>query len=320
MDLNQASTAIGCLLGVCTLSKLGFLDFEDLTAPSNSSITSEYLQSLNYAPNFTLAETTSIFLKTSLERHTDLLLPEKLESTTNLRRVCFEPEHRRNVQKSVLFTDMQNFIPHKDLLNDDCNYIMFYGDKLWSKKSRDKLEKVIYASQTLPFTKFAFVYVNSKLVTNISESTLLVNFGVHSVPRLVLASGNVHVNCSCRPIFSGKTTKSGRKNGPRRNFTSTTVRRNKVERLDTPFRSSASHQIHIQMHGLSADELSQKLAILVGEYQNRYWYPHIRRVYPEDSLIQNATFSKLQHILFNDKVLLSAACAYTIMYFSTMLL
>jgi len=344
LDAHTISTLVGCLIGILSFSKLGFLDFPSTNSktenPTNStrfsklngttgSTTQPELNnplptSQNYEYLFNKSSTANIFLQTCL----DQISPEHFKVPESgiekpLKQICQEPAHRRNIRKDVIFTDLQHFQPYKQLNNEDCSYILFYGDKLWSKKSKVKFDMVLRSAESLPFTQFIFVHVDNKIIANVTESTLLVFFQVQAVPQLVLTSSYVQAQsgCNCKsPLFMGRRKKTTKKiedrakrvlNGSSESvhsvkpeFSNATTRNFKPNRL----RIKSASRAYVQMNNLDQNELSKKLAYLVGEFQNRYWFFQKRREITVPNVVSN--LNCLQKIIYNEHLILLFAASY----------
>lgn len=184
---------------------------------------------------------------------------------------------------------------------------------------------VLKSAESLPFTQFIFVHVDNKIIANVTESTLLVFFQVQAVPQLVLTSSYVQAQsgCNCKSSFylgrKKKTTKniedrekqrvvnesSESVQSAKREFSNSTIRTTfKSNRL----RVKSASRAYVQMNNLDQIELSKKLAYLVGEFQNRYWFSQKRREITVPDVVSNLNF--LQKIIYNEHLILLFAASY----------
>jgi hypothetical protein len=350
LDAHTISTLVGCLIGILSFSKLGFLDFPSISSntekptenPNSTNFTKSdqhpalpptFLQpptSQNNEYLFNKSSAENIFLQTTL----DISLSEHFQVPKSgiekpLQQICQEPGHRRNIRKEAIFTDLQHFQPYKQLNNEDCSYILFYGDKLWSKKSKVKFDMVLKSAESLPFTQFIFVHVDNKIIANVTESTLLVFFQVQAVPQLVLTSSYVQAQstCNCKSsLFMGRRKKltkkvegshlsslvngsseseSAKKRTEHSNATTTAFKPFSSQRRS---RLKSASRAYVQMNNLDQNELSKKLAYLVGEFQNRYWFFEKRREITVPEVVSNLNF--LQKLVYNEHLILLFSASY----------
>ena len=79
-------------------------------------------------------------------------------------------------------------------------------------------------------------------------------------------------------------------------------------RRKTISRIHSASKAYVQMNNLNQNDLTKKLAYLVGEYQNRYWYAQKRR----EIMIReiNSSLNFLQMLIYNDRFILTLIGCY----------
>ena len=92
--------------------------------------------------------------------------------------------------------------------------------------------------------------------------------------------------------------------------TTTSKAGNSTTKKNNGFRVNSSSRAYVQMNNLNQNELTNKLAYLVGEYQNRYWFAEKRRSIEVPDTCLNSNLNVLQRFFYDEKVILGFATGY----------